>query len=41
MINTEKIKSILDGYVDYFPEHWNDETYKWQAVKCFQDNWNT
>ena len=40
MINIEKLKPILDGYITYFPEHWNDERYKWEAVKCFQDNWN-
>jgi len=40
MIDIEKLKPILDGYITYFPERWNDEKYKWEAVKCFQDNWN-
>ncbi len=40
MINKEKLKPILAGYIDYFPEHWNDEKYKWEAVKQFQDNWD-
>ena len=40
MINIEKLNSILNGYIAYFPEHWKDEKYKWQAVKCFQDKWD-
>lgn len=40
MIDIEKLKPILDGYIAYFPNAWNGEKYKWQAVKCFQDNWN-
>mgnify|MGYP000994314647 FL=1 len=40
MIDIEKLKDILEGYKTYFPGHFNDEKYKWEAVKCFQDNWN-
>ena len=40
MINTEKLKQILDGYKTHFPIHWNGEKYKWEAIKHFQDNWN-
>lgn len=40
MINLEKLKPILAGYKLYFPSHWKDEKYKWEAVKQFQDNWN-
>ena len=40
MIDLEKLKLILEGYKAYFPSHWEDEKYKWEAVKHFQDHWN-
>lgn len=40
MIDLEKLKPILEGYKAYFPSHWDDEKYKWEAVKYFQDHWN-
>ena len=41
MINKDKLKSILDGYIAYFPKAWEKgEMEKWQAIKCFQDNWD-
>lgn len=40
MINLEKLKPILAGYKTYFPIHWDDEKYKWEAIKHFQDNWD-
>ena len=40
IIDYDKLKSVLDGYKTYFPSHWNDESYKWEAVKHFQDYWN-
>lgn len=40
MINPNKIVSVIEGYKQYFPEHWEDEKYKWEAVKHFQDNWD-
>ena len=40
MINLEKLKPILTGYKTYFPEHWDDEKYKWEAVGHFQKYWN-
>ena len=40
MINLEKLKPILSGYKEYFPTHWEDEKYKWEAVKHFQDHWD-
>ena len=33
MINVEKLKPVLDGYKTYFPTHWIDEKYKWEAIK--------
>ena len=40
MINIEKLKPILEGYKVYFPQHWDDEKYKWEAIKHFQAHWN-
>lgn len=40
MIDLEKLKTILTGYKAYFPSHWDDEKYKWEAVKHFQERWD-
>ena len=40
MIDLEKLKPILEGYKAYFPSHWDDEKYKWEAIKHFQDHWD-
>ena len=36
----EKFNKALDFFRKSFVEHWEDEKYKWQAVKHFQENWN-
>ena len=40
MIDIVKLRPILAGYKAYFPSHWDDEIYKWEAIKHFQDHWN-
>ena len=40
MISLDKFKPVLDSYKAYFPIHWSDEKYKWEAIKHFQDNWD-
>lgn len=41
MFDTFRLKEVLAQYKkDFLPKHWQDEKYKWEAVKCFQDNWN-
>lgn len=40
MIHLEKLQPILDGYKAYFPGHWKDEKYKWEAVGHFQRYWD-
>lgn len=41
MFNKFHLKEVLIQYKkDFLPKHWKDEKYKWEAVKCFQDNWN-
>lgn len=33
-------EELLAFYKKSFIEHWEDEKYKWIAIKYFQDNWN-
>lgn len=40
MINTEKLQAVIASYKEYFPVHWKDEMYKWEAIKHFQDHWD-
>ena len=43
-MNETKLKEMLDRYKQIFEKNWklppNEEKYKWEAVKCFQDNWD-
>ena len=36
----EKMADIISSYKEYFPEHWQDEKYKWEAIQHFQKNWD-
>ena len=40
MIDNAKLKEAISRYKSYFTAQWDDERYKWEAVKCFQDNWD-
>lgn len=40
MISIEKLKQVIVGYKKYFPKHWKDENFKWEAIKTFHNNWN-
>ena len=40
MMNQEVLKSYIDKYKAGFEEHWDNERYKWECVKWFQDNWD-
>lgn len=40
MIDLEKLKNVLIGYKEYFPKYWKGESFKWVAVKHFQDHWD-
>lgn len=31
---------MLSKYKSNFQKHWKNESYKWEAIKWFQDNWN-
>ena len=39
-IDIEKLNKLIAFFKKSFVERWDDEKYKWQAVKHFQDNWN-
>lgn len=40
MINGEKLLLIIAAYKEYFPKHWKDEMYKWEAIQHFQNHWD-
>lgn len=40
MFNTGKLENIIAAYKESFPMHWEDEKYKWEAIKHFQDHWD-
>ncbi len=41
MIDDVKLQDALSCYKrDFNEKRWNDEKYKWEAIKRFQDNWN-
>ena len=41
MISSFRLKDVLVKYKqDFVPKQWRNEKYKWEAVKCFQYNWD-
>ena len=40
MLDLERLEELLVQYKRNFSETWKEEKYKWEAVKCFQDNWD-
>lgn len=40
MLNQDKLLQIIEEYKEYFPKHWKDEKFKWEAVKHFQEHWD-
>ena len=41
MFNKSKLSDVLVAYKQNFVStQWGNEKYKWEAVKCFQDNWD-
>ncbi len=41
MFDKFRLKEVLVKYKDDFVSfQWGNEKYKWEAVKCFQDNWD-
>jgi hypothetical protein len=35
-----QLKNAISQYKEAFAGRWDDERYKWEAVKHFQDSWN-
>ena len=40
MFDQEKLVAVIAAYKEYFPNHWKDEKYKWEAIQYFQEHWN-
>ena len=40
MIKQEILRQVVEAYMQYLPEHFKDESYKWKAIKHFKDNWD-
>ena len=40
MINNEKLSRIEQAYLQYLPDFFGGEKYKWIAVQHFQKHWN-
>ena len=41
MFDKALLQKVLEQYKrDFVLTQWEDEKYKWEAVKCFQDNWD-
>lgn len=41
MIDKKAFSDAVENYKkDFIAGWWADESFKWEAVKCFQDNWN-
>lgn len=41
MFDAQKLQEVLVKYKEEFTtKQWPNEKYKWEAVKCFQDNWD-
>lgn len=41
MFDQFRLKDVLVKYKqDFVSTQWDNEKYKWEAVKCFQDNWD-
>ena len=39
-MNSKKLNQLIDEYESKFAERWENESFKWKAIKCFQDNWD-
>ncbi len=40
MIDGKSVQKYLEQYKQEFARVWREESFKWVAVKCFQDHWN-
>ena len=44
MSEEKKLDFYINKYITYYKNNfskiWEDENFKWKAIKCFQDNWD-
>lgn len=40
MIDKTIVQKHLENYKKVFNARWKNEKFKWEAIKCFQDNWD-
>ena len=40
MFAKDSFADVIAAYKKYFPNHFQDEKYKWEAVQHFQKHWN-
>ena len=40
MFDAMKLKKVLVRYKQDFVSRWKNEKFKWEAIKCFQENWD-
>lgn len=40
MVDIVRLSEALATYKETFDSRWPDERYKWESVKCFQENWD-
>lgn len=40
MLDSVRLSEALTKYKQSFDSRWPGERYKWEAIKCFQDNWD-
>lgn len=40
MFDTDSFSHVISAYKNYFPDHFQDEKYKWEAIQHFQKHWD-
>ena len=40
MLDKTIVQKHLENYKSVFNARWKNEKFKWEAIKCFQDNWD-
>ena len=40
MLNIKRLEQVEQGYLRYLPVYFNDESFKWKAIKHFQKHWD-
>ena len=40
MLDHTALEEAIADLKNNFSQHWNEEKYKWEAIKWFQDHWD-